>query len=93
MHDALMDPDKGAVKQLESSVRFGVTFFTSRGGYRGPACPMLTEVSAATDNYDGIRALTIGPSPIKTRPPARASTRSRSDSRRWEGQAKNSSCW
>jgi von Willebrand factor type A domain len=57
VRNALMDPDHGAVKQLESSVRFGVTFFTSRGGFRGGACPMLTDVASATDNYDAIRAL------------------------------------
>jgi hypothetical protein len=57
VHDAIMDPSKGAIKQLESSVRFGVTFFTSRGGFSGGTCPMLTEISAATDNYDAIRQL------------------------------------
>jgi hypothetical protein len=57
VHDAIMDPGKGAIKQLESSVRFGVTFFTSRGGFSGGTCPMLTEVTAATDNYDAIREL------------------------------------
>jgi len=68
VHDALMDPVKGAVKQLESSVRFGVTFFTSRGGFRGPTCPMLTDVSAATDNYDDIRALYDRTKPDKDTP-------------------------
>ena len=68
VRDALMDPDRGAVKQLESSVRFGVTFFTSRGGFRGPTCPMLTDVSAATDNYDAIRALYDRTKPDKDTP-------------------------
>ena len=57
VRDALMDPERGAVKQLESSVRFGVTVLHQQGRLSRPHCPMLADVSAATDNYDAIRAL------------------------------------
>ncbi len=50
---ALFDPTQGVVKTFESSVRFGVAFFTGHSG----ACPLLSEVSAATGNYDALDAL------------------------------------
>ncbi len=55
---ALLDPDKGVVKSLEQSIQFGLTFYTSRNGFSGGGqCPLLTEVSAATNNYGPIDKL------------------------------------
>lgn len=50
---ALFDPNQGVVKTFESSVRFGVAFFTGHSG----ACPLLSQVSAATGNYAALDAL------------------------------------
>jgi von Willebrand factor type A domain len=57
VRNALFDPQSGVVKTFEHSVRFGIAFFTSHNGFSGGACPLLSEVSAATDNYDALRAL------------------------------------
>src|SRR6187551_3830593 len=46
--DALFEPTNGVVKLFESSVRFGIAFFTSHGGFAGGACPILSEVQAQT---------------------------------------------
>lgn len=51
--DALFDPSFGVVKQFENTVRFGVTFFTSRPG----SCPILNELPAKIGNYDALRSL------------------------------------
>lgn len=50
---ALFDPTQGVVKTFESRVRFGVAFFTAHPG----ACPLLSEVAAATGNYAALDAL------------------------------------
>ncbi|MEI9952878.1 MAG: vWA domain-containing protein [Pseudomonadota bacterium] len=51
--DALFDPTNGVVKEFETSVRFGIAFFTSWGGM----CPILNEVQAQTRNYDALNML------------------------------------
>lgn len=50
---ALFDPSLGVVETYQSSVRFGIAFFTAHPG----ACPLLSEVPAATDNYAALNAL------------------------------------
>jgi hypothetical protein len=57
VQNALFDPQHGVVKLFEHSVRFGIAFFTSHNGFSGGACPLLSQVSAATDNYEALRAL------------------------------------
>ncbi len=57
VRQALFDLQRGVIKQFEHSVRFGVTFFTSHNGFSGGVCPLLSEVSAATDNYEALSAL------------------------------------
>lgn len=57
VHEALMDPTQGVVARLQSSIQFGLTFYTSYNGSSGGVCPVLSEVSAATDNYEAILAL------------------------------------
>src|SRR5262249_39603559 len=57
LHDALVDQNSGIVKTLENEVRFGLSLYTSNGGFNGGACPNLTEVPPALGNYDAIRAV------------------------------------
>lgn len=54
---ALMDSADGVVARLQSSIRFGLSFYTSYNGSSGGACPVLSEVAAATNNYDAISKL------------------------------------
>ena len=51
--DALFEPTFGVVKQFETTVRFGIAFFTSRPG----SCPILNEVPAKVRNYEPLNAL------------------------------------
>lgn len=51
--DALFEPTFGVVKQFETTVRFGIAFFTSRPG----SCPILNEVPAKARNYEALNAL------------------------------------
>jgi len=51
--DALFEPNFGVVKQFETTVRFGIAFFTSRPG----SCPILNEVSAKVRNYEPLNLL------------------------------------
>ena len=49
----MVDQSLSIVKTYQSSVRFGIAFFTAHPG----ACPLLSEVPAATDNYAALNAL------------------------------------
>lgn len=57
VRQALLDPGRGVVATLQQSIQFGLVFYTSRNGFRGGTCPMLSSVSVATDNYEDIRDL------------------------------------
>jgi hypothetical protein len=57
VRSALLDEATGVVHELERSIQFGLSFYTSHNGYSGGACPMLTEVQSTTGNYGAIRAL------------------------------------
>jgi hypothetical protein len=57
VHDALMNPESGVIKQLQLRVRFGIAFFTSHNGSSTGTCPIVSEVRAATNNYEAISAL------------------------------------
>jgi hypothetical protein len=58
VHDALMNPTTGIVKNLETEVRFGLALYTSDGGSAGgKQCPMLTEVAMKLGNYAAIKAV------------------------------------
>lgn len=61
--DALFDPMTGVVRAYEDSVRFAIAFYTSHSGYAGGECPLLSEVRAATKNYDALRALYVSLQP------------------------------
>lgn len=57
VREALLDPINGVVKSLEHSIQFALVFYTSHNGFSGGPCPILTEVSAATNNYQAIGEL------------------------------------
>jgi hypothetical protein len=57
MGDALFDPTRGVVKQFETSVRFGIAFFTSQSRVAGGLCPILRQVSARPRNYEPLNTL------------------------------------
>jgi von Willebrand factor type A domain len=63
VRNALLDETSGVVRELEHSIQFGLSFYTSHNGFSGGACPMLTEVQSVTGNYAAIRALYDGTSP------------------------------
>ncbi len=68
VRQALLDPSQGVVPALQSSIQFGVSFYTSYNGSSGGACPALSEVPAATNNYDAIRKLYDVTSPADDTP-------------------------
>lgn len=57
VYTTLMDPAEGVVAQLQSSVRFGLTLYSSVNGFQGGECPLLTTVPPALDNHDAIDAV------------------------------------
>jgi von Willebrand factor type A domain len=57
VRQALLDPTTGVVKSLAQSMQFGLSFYTSHNGFSGGACPILSEVHAATGNYESISLL------------------------------------
>lgn len=57
VRQALLDPMQGVVSTLQQSIQFGLVFYTSHNGFSGGACPMLSTVRAATDNYEEISKL------------------------------------
>lgn len=57
LQNALMDPESGIVPALQSSVRFGISFYTSFNGFEGGECPLLEEVAPSIMNSADIEAL------------------------------------
>ncbi|MCA9633202.1 MAG: VWA domain-containing protein [Myxococcales bacterium] len=57
VYDALFDMPSGVVFTLEDKVRFGLSLYTSHGGFKGGECPILTEQSVALGNYNALEAL------------------------------------
>jgi hypothetical protein len=58
VRNALIDDQTGIVKLLETTVRFGLTMYTSFNGFQdGGACPDLLEIDPALNNYGPIRDL------------------------------------
>jgi hypothetical protein len=55
--DALFDPTRGVVKRFETSVRFGIAFFTSQSRVAGGLCPILRQVPARARNYEPLNTL------------------------------------
>jgi hypothetical protein len=67
LYDTLMGPG-AVVEQLESSVRFGLTLYTSMDGNAGGTCPMLTIVPPALDNLAAIDAIYGPTAPVDETP-------------------------
>jgi hypothetical protein len=57
VRQALLDPMSGVVRGLEQSMQFALAFYTSHNGFSSGTCPILSEVRAATGNYEAIRTL------------------------------------
>jgi hypothetical protein len=76
LRSALLDETTGAVKQLESEVRFGIALYSSQNGYGRSGdrtCPMLAgldEIPIDFGNYTRIRELFAAASPIDDTPTA-----------------------
>ena len=66
--DVLTNPQNGIVPQFESSIRFGLTLYTSLEGNMGGQCPMLTEVAPALDNYNAIDMTMSMSTPVQDTP-------------------------
>jgi hypothetical protein len=56
-YETLMDPDAGVVIELEDRVRFGLSLYTSDGGFDGGTCPMMNTVPPALMNHATIDAV------------------------------------
>lgn len=59
--NTLTDPQNSLIKKLEGSVRFGMSLYTSNGGFgNGPTpreCPTLINVGIALDNFSAMSAV------------------------------------
>lgn len=53
----LFDDGAGVVYQRQDAVRFGLSLYTSDGGFGGGECPMLTEAAPAFGNADALAQL------------------------------------
>jgi hypothetical protein len=61
LRETLTDPQSSLLKKLDTSVRFGVTLYTSNGGFGSNpdaprTCPVLQSVGIQIDNFDSISA-------------------------------------
>lgn len=63
VYDALFATPDGVVLQLQDNVRFGLSLYTSNGGFAGGECPLLTEQSVALGNYAALEQLYSDNSP------------------------------
>lgn len=68
LRDALVDPDGGIVKRLESDVSFGLTLYSYFVG--DPTCPRTTNVSHTFGNYKAIFDTYADASPVDNTPTA-----------------------
>ncbi len=75
VRQALLDPAAGVVARLQNGIQFGLAFYTSRNGFSGGVCPMLSEVTSATGNYEAIRALYDSMAPDDDTPTGAAITK------------------
>lgn len=68
MRTALMDPTRGVVKALDGKVRFGMALYTSKNGFAGGACPLLTEVEVGLGTYASLAAKLAAAEPVNDTP-------------------------
>jgi hypothetical protein len=63
LRDTLTDPTNSLLKKLDTSVRFGMTLYTSSGGFGGTpgnparACPELKRVGIQLDNFPAMSSM------------------------------------
>ena len=72
--DTLADPENSLLNKLQDSVRFGVTLYTSNGGFGDPAhprtCPVLRSKGIQLKNFDQIASFLRSNSPQADTPTA-----------------------
>ena len=71
---ALVDPNDGAVTQLQDKVRFGASLYSSLGGNAGGTCPLLVETLPSLNNRDAIASLLANNLPQQDTPTAESVT-------------------
>lgn len=62
VYDTLMGND-GVVSRLQTTIRFGLSLYTSFDGNNGGVCPVLANVPASLDNFGPIDTIFGGSSP------------------------------
>ena len=68
VYDTLMDPNDGVLANLEGTIRFGLTLYSSMDGNAGGECPLLTTVDPALNNYAAIDTAYAPERPIDETP-------------------------
>jgi hypothetical protein len=68
LHQALLDPQKGIVSLIHDELNLGFTLYSSKDGYAGGKCPMLSSIPSKLDNYQAIKQLYDSVSPIEDTP-------------------------
>jgi hypothetical protein len=63
MVDSLLNEDTGLVPMNEDKVNFGLSLYTSHGGFEGGQCPILNEVGAAQYAFTAIDDVLSNASP------------------------------
>ncbi|MGZ3420891.1 MAG: VWA domain-containing protein [Polyangiales bacterium] len=66
--NALINPTTGVVKTLEKEVRFGLALYSSKNGFMGGMCPLITKVPIAMSNYAAITSVYSKAEPIGDTP-------------------------
>jgi len=67
VRDALIEPG-AVIDSLQDRVRFGLALYSSRNGFSGGECPLLTEVAPAVDNLAAIDEVYSDADPIDETP-------------------------
>lgn len=68
VYDTLMDPTDGLIARHQTDIRFGLTLYSSRNGFDGPACPLLVDIPPALSNYDAIDTVFQLSEPVEDTP-------------------------
>lgn len=63
MVESLLNAETGLVGMNEDKINFGLSLFTSDGGFNGGTCPQLTEVGAASFNFNNIENILLNAGP------------------------------
>jgi hypothetical protein len=63
MVESLLNEETGLVGMNEDKINFGLSLFTSDKGFSGGTCPQLTEVGAASFNFNNIENTLLNSGP------------------------------